>query len=527
MTSLKFVNMLQLESYQAPMYLKWLKRNTFKDWLPLVLAFLVCFFAESALPFAIDVSNSSNNIVSYLQFGIMVIYIVLMGNIIYIWRKQPLKKPLVYTDRIKRLLAAIILLITFIVVAPLEVNNSIMIYILARTKTYLPALCMPFVILLAYFITYPIEEGIKRGFLMQAKKKLKARDDLIKIAITGSYGKTSTKYALGQILSAKFKTCITPQSYNTPMGVTRVIRETLDEKDEVFVAEMGARYVGDIDELCDLVAPKIGILTSVGKQHLETFGSEENIASTKYELIEALPADGAAFFNADNDICLELSKHKSNVKEKYLYGIDTKAEVFMRAIDIKASAQGSTFTLIADDGNSVFCCTKLLGRHNILNITGCAAVAYYLGLKMEQIASAIANLESVEHRLQLINSGPVTVIDDGFNSNPQGAKAALEVLRSFDGRKIIVTPGMVELGKEEFEQNKDFGREIACSVDYAILVGKKRSIPIAQGMAEYDFPKDNIFVVASLDEATTKLSTLTVPGDVVLIENDLPDNYNE
>ena len=191
------------------------------------------------------------------------------------------------------------------------------------------------------------------------------------------------------------------------MGVTRAIREKLAKDHEVFVAEMGARYTGEIDELCDLVSPQIGILTSIGKQHMETFGSQENIPNTKFELIAALPENGAAFFNADNAICRELFDRKVTVANKYLYGIDSRDELYMRATEIVTTPRGCEFTLLAHNGESVFCKTTLLGRHNVLNMTGCAAVARYMGLSMEQIAAGIAKLKPVEHRLQLIE-GPVT-----------------------------------------------------------------------------------------------------------------------
>jgi UDP-N-acetylmuramoyl-tripeptide--D-alanyl-D-alanine ligase len=531
MAALRFVHMLQLESYQGRMYLKWLRRNWLRDWLPLMLVFAICLMLDAALGYLVRAMGGKMTASSYQLFqgGVRFIYILLMVFIVHTWRGLSSKKPLVFTGRVKRLcmaLAVVLLLIPCYPVLMDEYATGIPALLLRRMAGYLGALLLPLWVLLAYFITYPIEEANKRRYFNQAKGKLAKRTDLIKIGITGSYGKTSTKFVLGTLLKEKYETLITPQSYNTPMGITRVAREMLQEEHEVFVAEMGARHVGDIEELCELVAPTIGMLTSVGKQHLETFGSQENIISTKFELIVSLPPEGAAFFNADNDICRSLYERKVAVRNKFLYGIDTRDEVYMRAADIRVSEKGSVFTLIAHNGETAECRTRLLGRHNILNITGCAAVAYYMGVSMKQIAAGIRKLEPVEHRLQLI-PGPVTVIDDAFNSNPAGAKAALEVLRSFDGRRFVITPGMIELGTEEEMQNEELGREMACSVDYAILVGKKRAEPIYRGMRELDFPEENIFVVSSLAEASAKLAQISVPGDVVLFENDLPDNYTE
>ena len=525
-----FINMLQLESYQANMYVKWLRRNILRDWFPTILIFVICMLLEIALPILVNNLDIENNQIYFVGLlSIRVIYLGLMGYVGWIWHQQPLKKPLVYTGRVKRLIAAVAILIAVLYIWPITAKvyySQTTLHVIGYAFTYLPALVLPLLVLLGHFLTYPIEEGIKRYYLNDAKRKLMARTDIIKIGITGSYGKTSTKYALGTLLNEKYNTLITPHSYNTPMGVTRVIREQLLPEHEVFVAEMGARYVGDIDELCDLVHPTIGLLTSVDKQHLETFGSFEQIANTKFELIANLPAEGAAFFNADNETCLALKERKVAVQDRFLYGIDSPEPLYMRAVDIGVGSEGSYFTLKAENGESIACRTRLLGQHNILNLVGCAAIAHYMGLTLKQIAAGIRKVEPVEHRLQLI-PGTVTVIDDAFNANPAGAKAAMDVMRLFSGRRIVVTPGMVELGEEEDAQNEAFGRVMASSTDIAILIGKKRAEAIMRGLEAAGFPQEAIVIVPTLDQATEELAKLTKPGDVVLFENDLPDNYNE
>jgi len=529
MASLRFIHMLQLESYQNNMYIKWVYGHIPRDWLPTILAFFICACFDAAIPFLRHFPGVTTTVLLAAQYAVRIFYILLMSLIALSWRRQPAKKPLVYTGRVKRLIAALILIIIAINIIPFTIRSydySYGISLLRRLIVYVPALLLPVWVFLANCITLPIENGIKRGYFNQAKQILHERSDMVKIAITGSYGKTSSKFVLGRILSEKFNVFITPHSYNTPMGITRVVREQLRSDHEVFVAEMGARYVGDIDELCDLVAPSIGLLSSIGPQHLETFGSQENIKNTKFELIANLPADGAAFFNGDNAFCAELAKRPVSVKNHFLYGIYSSEELYMRAVNVASGVQGSTFTLVAGDGATIECRTRLLGIHNILNITGAAAIAYYMGLSLQQIAAGIRHLEPVEHRLQLI-PGAVTVIDDAFNANPEGAKAALNVLRGFSGRRIIVTPGLVELGKEEDERNRELGQQIACSVDFAILIGEKRSQSILSGIRESCFNMENVFVVNSLEQATAVLNNLTQSGDVVLFENDLPDNYTE
>ena len=172
--------------------------------------------------------------------------------------------------------------------------------------------------------------------------------------------------------------------------------------------------------------------------------------------------------------------------------------------------------------------TKLLGKHNVMNIVGCAAIALKLGLSLEQIRDGAAKIEYIEHRLQLIRNGNgITVIDDAFNSNPVGSKAAIDVLSSFTGRKIVVTPGMIELGESEDQENFSFGSYMADKVDFVYLVGPNHTKPIYEGLTENGFDADKIRVVKSLNEASQDMGTLLVPGDVILFENDLPDNYNE
>ena len=529
--SLRFVHMLQLESYQGPMYLKWLKKNLLRDWAPPALIALICLLLEGALLFASRSLGARLPVTTFLigQCVLRLIYVALMLFLAFAWLKQPAKKPLAYTGRVKRLCAAIGVLVLLVCSVRFLMRSygiiSVGQYLLLRGMFYLPALFLPLVVYVAHCCMLPVEEANKRRYFNDAKRRLAARKDLIRIGITGSYGKTSTKFILGTILSEKYNTLIPPHSYNTPMGLTRVIREQMTPENQVFVAEMGARYVGDIEELCELVHPSIGLITSVGPQHLETFGSQENINNTKYELIASLPPDGAAFFNGDNDICRTLYA-RCPLKKKYLFGVNGD-DLTLRAVDISAGPGGSSFTLLTEKGETVSCTTPLLGLHNIINITGCAAVALEMGMSLREIAAGIKKLQPVEHRLQLIPGGAVTVIDDAFNSNPAGAKAAMEVLRSFPGRKIVVTPGMIELGEKEAELNEEFGKEMAYSTDFAILVGQKRSEPIKRGMLSLEFPEENIFVVNSLDQATAVLSHLSAPGDVVLFENDLPDNYNE
>jgi UDP-N-acetylmuramoyl-tripeptide--D-alanyl-D-alanine ligase len=235
---------------------------------------------------------------------------------------------------------------------------------------------LPLWIALAGLLAWPIEKGISELYFRDAQRILKERKDLIKIGITGSWGKTSVKFILGTILEEKYHTLVTPASFNTPMGVTKVIRSRLEPGHRVFVAEMGARHVGDIKEMCRLVHPMIGILTSVGPQHLDTFKTVERVAKTKYELIDALPEDGLAVFADDGDIVRGL--WQKTTLDKMLSGLDAAADDVW-AENIAVSGEGSTFDLCTRE-QRIPCRTALLGELNIRNILVCACVGLKLGM---------------------------------------------------------------------------------------------------------------------------------------------------
>jgi UDP-N-acetylmuramoyl-tripeptide--D-alanyl-D-alanine ligase len=291
---------------------------------------------------------------------------------------------------------------------------------------------------------------------------------------------------------------------------------------------MGARNPGDIRTLCRLASPVIGVLTSIGPQHLETMRTIENVTRTKNELIECLPYYGTAVFNGDNKYCLALAR-KTGV-ETYIYGVENRDfDFYITAGDIENSREGLKFRVYSDEGIDFECRTALLGRHNASNMLAAISVALKLGLTVEEIKRGISKIEPVPHRLQLLKSNNgVTVIDDAYNSNPEGARQALETIRDFTGgSRVVVTPGMVELGSLEHKENKKLGKIIAECCDYAILIGIKRSRPIVQGLKEKGFAEDRTIVVTTLEEGMKRLSKIVKTGDVVLFENDLPDNYAE
>lgn len=501
------VHYFQLESYQFPGFYRTLKRNPLKALLPgLILAFAV--FAAGLIP-----GFTGSSAVNALVKGILPFA---TGMLLYLAdKKEQKKKKLNYTPRIKRL---------YCVYAAFVIAS---LWFVPAEYCFCWFIFLPVWFAAAGLLAWPVEKAISEMYFRDARRKLLGADDLIRIGITGSWGKTSVKFILGTLLNEKYQTLVTPSSFNTPMGVTKVIRSGLEPSHRVFVAEMGARHVGDIRELCRLVHPEIGLITSVGPQHLDTFKTIERVKSTKYELMEAVPDGGCCFFADDGENGIVRSLYGRTEKKKVLAGTDSVHDDVW-AENISVSPEGSTFILCTKD-RRIHCSTKLLGETNVRNITLAASVAIYLGLNDRQIANGIAKLEPVEHRLQLITRpGCMTVIDDAFNSNIKGAKQAFDVLACFENnRKIVITPGMVELGDKERELNREFGMKLAECTDIAVLVGEKHTQPIVDGMKDKGFPEERIYVRRTLDEAVKLLESIGNPDDIVLFENDLPDNYTE
>ncbi len=501
--------MLQLNSYIYRKYLRWYKKNLaaetgFLSLLP-VFAILLAWFGQYELFAAAWL----------LSYALLVLT----------RHKIQEKKKFVFTSRVIRLYITTGILSTALC---LWVIYAYYHYTTAGTAILLAVLAMLgaskiFFPLLANTINTPVEKLVNLYYYLDAKRILKQNKKLIIIGITGSYGKTSSKFILSRILSAKYNVLMTPESYNTLMGVVKTIRGHLRPTHEVFIVEMGAYKRGEIEEICRLVNPKYGLLTTIGPQHLDTFKSLENIIKAKYELVDAV-RDGAAFLNFENEFIRE---KKSNGKY-FSYGINNNNLSYW-AENIRNDNRGSGFTLCTYGNTRIELRSQLLGSHNVLNIVSACAVAMELGVRPDDVCYAVKQIPPVPHRLELKGSSlGITIIDDAFNSNPVGANEAVNVLGKFDSpMRILITPGMVELGDREYELNLRFGEEAAASCDFIILVGTKRSKPILEGIRSRNFPTDKVHVARNLKEALEKMNVIAIPGSVVLFENDLPDNYEE
>ena len=516
------LQMMQQNSYRNERYIKWFRKNIFNY----IRISEIIIFSVVIIIFAFE-----KNIIALI---ISIVATSLLGIILFT-KKQKLK--LVFTKRAMRLFST-----NLIIVLIINIHSGLLLNILLLNflVTFSTLIFSFLIIILSNIILKPVETKINQWYYNDAYKLLKQMPDLIIIGITGSYGKTSTKHFLHRILSEKYNVLMTPGSYNTTMGVIRTIREQLKPTHQIFIVEMGAKQFGDIKEICDLVSPQIGILTAVGEQHLDTFKTIENVRKTKFELIDALPQNGLAVLNADYE-------HIYNTKisnTKTIYYSINKQETKYSLKNINYSKKGSEFSIaennkdkkscqttskLSDNFNKMsdnFYETKLVGNYNLSNILAVYIVARHLKVPDNKISYAIKKLKPVEHRLEIKNHNGITVIDDAFNSNPVGAKMALNVLKNIAGnRKIIITPGMIELADKHEHYNMKFGEQIAEVCDYVVLVGKKITRPIQKGLDNKKYPQENIFIANKLAEAVKHIQSIVKPNDVLLYENDLPDTY--
>ncbi len=498
------MHMFQLNGYRFSTHIAWIRKNAGR-------------FAVEYIIFALAFTGLIKNDALMGFCGVSLLIAVLSQAVEN--RNRPQKKPLVYTPRVKRMLVTVGILMALSYGAAiycLTTDTKNLSFLVLGLMSSLAPLSIP----LANFINTPVERCVNRYYLNDAKRMLKRMPELQTIGITGSYGKTSVKFYLYTILRAWTDTLVTPSSFNTPMGIVITIRKSLKAVHKIFLCEMGAKWVGDIKELCDIVHPQHGIITALGEQHLESFGSKENIIKTKYELADALPENGRLYVNYDNETI-----RKNPPKRPFItYG--TSPDCDYLAFNEKISSNGTSFSIKAPDGEVYDFDTRLLGHHSVVNITGAVAAANGFGMPMGEMKRYVRRIDAVPHRMQIVNKGEVTIIDDAFNSNPAGCRAALSTLKEMDGMRILVTPGMVELGAEEHKLNREFGEYAADCCDMIVLIGKKQTLPIKEGVEARGFNKDRLLVFDEFTEAMKALYAMkTEKRKIILLENDLPDNY--
>ncbi len=435
------------------------------------------------------------------------------------------KKPLVFTARVKRLIVTDALLTFVPTICVFAWKDLPMACLVLAVLVAVQCL----LVLLANVVNHPVEVIVNNHYINDARRILATNPSMQVVGVTGSFGKTSVKSYLDTLLKDRFDLLVTPGNFNTTLGVVRTVRASLRPTNELFICEMGARYVGDIKEICDLVHPRYGVVTAIGPQHLDTFGDIEAIKRTKFELVDALPADGLAFLNFDNEHVRAMAEERPNV---VAYGTTDEAAQaagdrgIYRAVDVALSSHGTSFTLLTPSGESCDYQMRLVGAHNVVNVVGALAVAHELGVPLTALRSSVRKIRPVEHRMEMREQGGATIIDDAYNSNPISSRAAVETLAMFEGTHILVTPGMVELGSEQERYNYEFGKTAAGCCDYIAIVGKENREALRNGALDGGMPPERVRTFNRVEDAVNY--AYTAGGDAhryILLENDLPDIY--
>ena len=493
----------QQNRYELFRYFKWfsiddyIKRHRFD--------IILVFISILSLVFSIDI------IVVYILSVIKILY---DGYIEY---RSNYIKPLVYTNRVKRQIFTIILL---------DLIFVYLLFYLIDHYYYISFIILlfisEFIIVIMALINYPIELYFKSLFINKAKYKIRSLDNLINIGITGSYGKTTTKNIIYEILSSKYHTLKTPASYNTPLGISKTILELLSPLHQVFICEMGSDHLGEIDYLTKFIGPKISVVVTIGPQHLNTFFSIDNIIKEKMTMIENLPKGGLGIINIDNDYIYNYSINNKDI-DIITVGIDRSAD--LRAINIQYNTKGSEFDVKYSD-NIYHFKTKLLGKYNIINILVSIAIGLYLKVDINNIIRSISECPYIKNRLELKEINGFTFIDNSFNSNYEGFKMSIDILCNFSNTRFIITPGLIDLGFKQKEYNYQLGQYMVGKVDICILIGDKQISDMYQGLIDNGFNKDNIIIFDHVLKAFDYIYRVAKIDDIILLENDLPDAFN-
>ena len=421
-----------------------------------------------------------------------------------------------YTKRIKRKITLFALLsITMLFVSILYNSKSCTPYIMTTTIDLLT---------IGVYLIINISECVLCCFYLNLASKKLNKMEIKKIAITGTYAKTSVKYMLSTLLEEKYSVISTPKSYNTANGLSMTIRNNDLTKYDIFIMEMGAKKKGDIKKLCKYFKPQYGVLTAIGIQHLETFKSVDSIAKTKRELQENLVGDSIMVFNCNNELVnteyVNYTKNKISVGLVDASGVDD-CLYNVYAVIKSCNLDGLSFDIYYRGKFFCFAQSSLIGEHNIINILLAVAMCIKLGLNGDQIRRGISKLQYVESRMQPIEIGDNILINNGYNSNPASADASLNLIKLYrDKYKIVITPGFVEMGKEQYSLNYEFGKKIARVANECYIVNLINKKAILDGLKSENF-EGNVVLVDTFKQIDFSMFV----NSVVLIENDLPENY--
>lgn len=376
-------------------------------------------------------------------------------------------------------------------------------------------------------LTQPLSHLFQYFLLKKAKEKREKFKNLIVVGITGSFGKTTAKEVLAFVLASKFRVLKTEKNINAEVGIAKTILKKLKDQ-EIFVAEIGAYEKGKITQVCRVIKPKIGIITGINQQHMATFGSQENIIYGEgFELMDNLPEDGIAVLNWDNEYIKSTLKSKISNLKIIKYGIKNKEELDIWAERVRVEKEKISFWMATKE-EKVFCEVNLIGAHNVWAILAAGAVAKELGMSLSEIAEILKNIKPSAGAMQLkkgING--IDLIDASYSANPNGVISALDYLKIWERKKVIVMPCLIELGKASKEVHKKIGKKIGRVCDLAIITTKDRFKEIKKGAEEAGMKKENILFLEDPGKIFEKIKNFCKEGDVVLLEGRVPSKLIE
>lgn len=455
-----------------------------------------------------------------------------------VWRKPPAawRKKLVWTLKMKAVVALAVLLGVLAAVAGFWLSGFLILPSLGLKILFLLVwLCVLFRFFFVVFLTlavillWPADWFLKRRLVGKAKKKIAASSNLKIIAIAGSYGKTTMKEMLAAVLGEKFRVLKTPENVNTPVGIARLILSQLKNDTEIFIVEMGAYGRGDIKALCRLTPPAIGILTGINESHLARFGSLKNTMAAKFEIIDALKPGGLAVLNADSELVVKNYQNHLKNQKTFFYTASRHPLALYQISrqEFRTETGGSVFELVNQKGWPEKFKTDFLGEYIAGDIMACFIIGRELGLTVDQIKVGAALCRPIEHRLKhfILPRGAI-MIDDSYNGNPAGVEEAIKVLSRFQNRrKIYLTPGLVEIGSQMRPVHEKIGEILSGAADLVILIKNSVTPFIAAGLTKNNFSKDKIIWLKKMNEASDWLAKNLSPRDIILFQNDWPENY--
>jgi UDP-N-acetylmuramoyl-tripeptide--D-alanyl-D-alanine ligase len=502
----RYLHIFQQEEYDSLRFLGWLWRSLSFDRRVAALIGLIAlaYWLLSPLP-------------PEIWQGAIALVFVVFGFIEPDPRRDA-KKKLVMTRRAQRIYWTALALILLAAVAS-TLSPEPLVWLA-------PLWGIPFMLVMANLLLMPIEMHTQRKFWREANAKIRRLRPTV-IGITGSFGKTSVKHILGHILDLNARTLFTPGSVNTVMGNARIIREQLRPGTRYFIAEMGAYGVGSIRRLCDLTPPDLGVLTTIGEAHYERFKSLDAVARAKFELCEAVIAKGGRMIVGEGVLAQDYAVDYMNAHRDSFIICGESDFADMRIERIEQTSEGLEVD-VSWDNQSYRLFAPLFGRHHGANMAIAFGAAVLAGVPAAQAVAALPSVSQIHHRLEVKQQSDGSVlIDDAYNSNPSGFSAALELtdtLRKAQGRRILITPGMAELGARHDDAHAELGLKAAKHIDIALIVRGDR-IPTFVEAYERNTQTGRLINLADFAEAEAWLKSNAKCNDVILIENDLPDLY--